>query len=228
MNKAVGYIRVSTEEQAREGVSLDNQEEKIRAYTQFQDLELVEVIREAGKSGKNLEREGIKRLIDLCKNRSISHIVVYKLDRLTRSTKDLLMLVEDTFSRYDIEFHSLHEKIDTTTAHGKFFLTLMGAMAQMERDLISERTKDALLYKKSQGHRLGTPYMGIKVVNGEVQNIEEELFVLKKIEEFRKSGYTLAKIAETLNYEGIKTKRGGKWYPSTVEYLLKNIIPKVA
>lgn len=156
--KAVGYIRVSTQEQASEGVSLENQEAKIRAYAELKDLELVEIIRDEGKSGKDIKREGVQKLISLSKKKEIDAVVVYKLDRLSRKTRDLLFLVEDVFVKNDIIFHSLNETIDTTTATGKFFLTIMGSMAQLERDLISERTSDALQHLKAhQMRRLGNP-----------------------------------------------------------------------
>ena len=95
--KAVGYIRVSTEEQAREGISLEAQEDKVKKYADLHNLDLVEVIRDEGKSGKDLNREGIQKVISLCKDRSVDHLVVYKMDRLTRRTLDLLTLVEEVF-----------------------------------------------------------------------------------------------------------------------------------
>lgn len=224
--KAVGYVRVSTNEQAREGVSLDNQIAKIKAYADYNGLDLLEIVNDAGMSGKTLEREGVQKVIALCNKKEVSHVIVYKLDRLTRSTKDLLNIVEDTFKKNDVQFHSLNEKIDTSTAQGKFFLTLMGAMAQMERDLISERTKDALQYKKQQGQRLGTPSMGMKVINGEAFEVEEEQAAVRRVIELREAGLSLEKIAAQLNKEGIRTKRGGAWYASTVSYLLKYVIPR--
>jgi site-specific DNA recombinase len=155
--KAVGIIRVSTQEQADEGVSLDNQENKIRAYAEIKDLDLIEIIREEGKSGKDLKRDGIQRLIKMAEKKEIEAVVVCKLDRLTRKTSDLLFLVEKVFAKNGITFHSLGETIDTTTATGKFFLTIMGGLAQMERDLISERTADALQHLKRKQRRLGCP-----------------------------------------------------------------------
>mgnify|MGYP001565920212 FL=1 len=146
--KAYGYCRVSTEEQAREGISLDAQEEKIHQYANLKDLELLEVIRDEGASGKDLERPGLQRLLHLIEDEQAEALIVYKLDRLTRNTSDLLQLVEEIFKDGNTRFFSITEDIDTNSAMGKFFLTIMGAMAQMERELVSERTKAALLYKK--------------------------------------------------------------------------------
>jgi len=130
--KVIGYVRVSTEEQAREGISLEVQADKIKKYADLHNLELIEIVRDEGKSGKDLNRDGIKRVITLCQAREADHIVVYKMDRLSRRTLDLLTLVEEVFKPNKVEFHSITEKIDTSTAQGKFFLTIIGAMAQMD------------------------------------------------------------------------------------------------
>jgi len=155
--KAVGYIRVSTQEQAKEGISLEAQEDKIRKYADLHNLNLTYVIKDEGKSGKDLNREGIQKIIALCEKKEINHLIVYKMDRLTRRTLDLLTLVEEVFKPNKIQFHSITERVDTSTAQGKFFLTIIGAMAQMERDLVSERTKEALRYKISKGEPVGSP-----------------------------------------------------------------------
>ena len=131
--RVIGYTRVSTLEQSREGVSLDNQEYKIRAYADLKDMELVEMIVEEGKSGKTMNRPGLQKIINLINNKQIDGVICYKLDRLTRKTRDLLYLIEDVFAKNDIQFISLNENIDTSSASGKFFLTVMGAMAQLER-----------------------------------------------------------------------------------------------
>lgn len=218
--RTVGYIRVSTEEQSQEGISLENQEVKIRTYVDLNGLDLIDVIRDPGVSGKNLTRAGIQSLIELCENKEIDHLIVYKLDRLTRKTRDLLYLVEDIFNKNDVEFHSLQEHIDTTTAMGKFFLTLMGALAQMERDLISERTKDALRYKKEKGEFIGSPPLGFQVNGKGLERDKREMEIIKTIKEH--SSLTLQEVADLLNEKGYKGKRGGIFYPSTIAYIRKN------
>src|SRR5271157_107493 len=113
--KAVGYIRVSTDEQAREGISLENQRVKIEADCGLNDLELVEIIEDAAKSGKDMNREGVNRLVDLVRSRKIDAVIVYKLDRLSRRVKDTLTIM-DAIDKKNIAFHSIMEKIDTKTA----------------------------------------------------------------------------------------------------------------
>jgi site-specific DNA recombinase len=144
--KTIGYIRVSTDEQAREGISLDNQRAKIGAYCKLHGLELAGIIEDEGKSAKDLNREGMKAIIGLIQKRGFEAVVVYKLDRLSRKVLDTLTLIE-LMEKQGVAFHSISEKIDTRTAMGRFFLNIMASLAQMERDLISERTRDALRHK---------------------------------------------------------------------------------
>jgi len=220
--KAVGYIRVSTEEQAREGISLEAQEDKIKKYVDLHNLELVEVIRDEGKSGKDLNREGIQKIISWCREGKVNQLIVYKMDRLTRRTLDLLTLVEEVFKPNGIQFHSITERVDTSTAQGKFFLTITGAMAQMERDLISERTREALRYKISVGENVGSPPLGFLAEDKKLSGIEKELEVVEYIKSLKRKRLSLRQIANRLNEKGIPTKRGGKWYAGTVRYILLN------
>jgi len=224
--KAVGYIRVSTEEQAREGISLEAQEDKVKKYADLHSLELIDVISDEGKSGKDLNREGIQKVITLCKDRSIDHLIVYKMDRLTRRLLDLLTLIEEVFKPNKVQFHSITEKIDTATAQGKFFLAIMGAMAQMERDLISERTREALRYKISKGEFVGTPPLGFEALEKELKKNNDELGVVEEVFKLRKcrgkNRLSLRQIAKRLNKEGFGSKRGAKFYHGTVSYILRN------
>ncbi|MBA7491115.1 hypothetical protein ES702_01660 [subsurface metagenome] len=220
--KVMGYVRVSTEEQAREGISLEVQEDKIKKYADLHNLDLVEVIRDEGKSGKDLNREGIQKVISLCKDRSVDHLVVYKMDRLTRRTLDLLTLVEEVFKPNRVQFHSISEKVDTSTAQGKFFLTITGAMAQMERDLISERTREALQYKISKGENVGSPPLGFLAEDKKLLRIDGEFKVVSYVKSLKRKKLSLRQIANRLNEQGVSTKRGGSWYAGTVRYILRN------
>lgn len=222
MNKVIGYIRVSTEEQAREGVSLKAQEGKIRAYAELCDLGEVEVISDEGKSGKDLRRAGIQRVIKLARDNMMTHLIVYKLDRLTRRCFDLLMLVEEVFKPAGVEFHSITEKIDTASAQGKFFLTITGAISQMERDLISERTKEALQWKKKNGEDLGTPPWGFQMNDKRLEKKEDELEIVGEIKKLRRKRLTFRAIARQLNEQGIPSKQGKSWHPGTVHSILKS------
>ncbi|MBA7515699.1 hypothetical protein ES705_07742 [subsurface metagenome] len=224
MNKAVGYCRVSTEEQAREGISLEVQEDKIEKYAGLHNLKLSEVIIDEGKSGKDLNRVGVQKILSLIKKGVVTDIIVYKMDRLTRRTFDLLFLVEEVFKKNNVQFHSITERIDTSTAQGNFFLTIIGAMAQMERDLISERTKAVLMYKIEKGEYVGSPPLGYLASSGDSKLLEidqreqdtvKRIFYLKRYKKL-----SLGKIAKELNESGVETKRGGKWYSGTIKLIL--------
>lgn len=196
--RAVGYVRVSTVEQAREGVSLDNQEAKIRAYASFNDLDLKEVIREEGTSAKSLDREGMNRLLKMVDAGKVEAVIVYKLDRLSRKTIDTLNLIE-LLEAKGVAFHSISEKVDTKSATGRFFLTIISAIAQMERDVISERTRDALAHKKANGEWIGGVPFGFKVKGNHLVEDPEQLKVIQKAKRLRRRGKSLRDIAGRLN-----------------------------
>ena len=196
VRKAYGYIRVSTEEQAKEGLSLEAQKTKIRAFAEIKDLELVDIIADEGISGKDFERDGIRQIIDLLDDGEMHALIVYKLDRLSRNTIQLLTFIEKYFQSQGIRFLSVTEQIDTTTAIGKFFLTLMAALAQMERETTIERIKMALDHKKELGERLGTTPLGYKTIEegdkkGELEEVEDEMKIIKEIFSLRNINFSL-------------------------------------
>ena len=197
--KAIGYIRVSTEDQAKEGVSLDNQEEKIKAYATVKDLDLVDIIIDAGISAKDLEREGIRKVLGILQDGKAEALIVYKLDRLTRSTKDLLTLVYDVFIPNDIALHIINETLDTTTANGRFFITMLGGIATWERETISERTKDALSHKKGKNEWLGRIPYGFKIESNHLIEDVDQMKVIQKAKRLRRTGKSIRDIAKRLN-----------------------------
>jgi DNA invertase Pin-like site-specific DNA recombinase len=216
-HRAIGYVRVSTEEQAREGISLDAQAGKIRAYAEAKDLTLLDVIHDEGLSGKDMRRPGLERLVAACQAGNIEAVVVTKLDRLTRRTRDLLFLVEDIFQVHQVALHSLYETIDTSTASGRFFLRIMGALAEMERELISERTAAALAHKKANGERLGAAPLGFRLGNGNgLEPVPEELASVRRLLGLWRGGWSYRRISDKLNEEGLQTQRGGRWHHTTV------------
>ncbi len=224
MKKAIGYCRVSTEEQKKEGISLEHQEAKIKQYAKLHNLDLIKVIVDGGKSGKDLDREGINEILSLIKKKLVTDIIVYKMDRLTRRTFDLLFLVEEVFKKNNVQFHSITERIDTSSAMGQFFLTIIGAMAQMERDLISERTKAVLNYKVDKLEYVGSPAIGYEASTGESKFLEineREQDTVKRIHYLKRYKHlSLGRIAKELNENGVPTKRGGRWHSGTIKLIL--------
>ena len=215
---AIGYARVSTDEQAREGVSLEAQRTRIRAYAAAKDLPLGDILVDEGRSGKDLKRPALQDLLARCNRGEVAHVIVWKLDRLTRRTRHLLSLVDDTFLAKHIELHSVSESLDTSTPHGRFVLTLFGGLAQMERELIAERTRSALAWKRENGLPTSHPPLGFRV-NGTrhcMIPVPEELAVVQRIVELWRAGQSASAIAAKLNAEGVPSKHGARWHHTTV------------
>ncbi len=222
--KAAGYIRVSTDEQAREGVSLDNQRAKIQAYCQLHDLELVAVLDDPGRSGKDLNREGVQTLLDMIRARKVDAVVVYKLDRLSRRVRDTLSIM-DLVDKRGIAFHSITERIDTKSAMGKFFLNIMASMNQWERDTISERTRDALQLKIRNHQRAGQVGYGWRLANDgkSLEPDEYEQRTICLIQDLNARGFGYRAICKELEREGHQPV-GKQWHHQTIA----NILQKVA
>jgi site-specific DNA recombinase len=209
MKKAVGYVRVSTEEQSREGVSLEMQAAKIRQYAELNDLALVEVIEDAGISGKSIKaRPGIQSVLDMVKGRQVEAVICYKLDRLARNTIECLEMAK-IMDKAGVALHSISEKLDTQSALGRFFFTLIASLAEMERGIISERTAAALAQKRSNGEKTGgsVPY-GYRAETGRLIPEPNEQRAIRRIRELRAEGYSYQRIADALSKEGIFTRKG--------------------
>jgi site-specific DNA recombinase len=218
MNKAIGYIRVSTQQQAEEGVSLEAQKVKIEAWCIASDYELTNVYCDSGISGTRSDRPEL--LAALEHTTKDTALVCYSLSRLSRSTKDMLQLSEELNSK-GANLVSLTEKIDTTTAAGKMLFRMLAVLNEFERDQIAERTKSALGHKKASGEVYGhTPFGYQRNGNKLVKDVGESK-VIALIQRKRKQGCSIRAIVRELNGQGIKPKIAEKWNPSSVHYLLK-------
>src|SRR5664279_3828542 len=154
MISAIGYCRVSTDRQAERGVSLEAQAEKIRAMAVVHNSELAEIIVDGGESAKSLNRPGMARLLAMVDAGEVQTVIIAKLDRLTRSVKDLCTLLE-RFERRGMALVSVAESLDTGSAAGRLVLNIMTAVSQWEREAIGERTRDAMRHKKSKLEYIG-------------------------------------------------------------------------
>ncbi|MFN5471903.1 MAG: recombinase family protein [Pseudanabaena sp.] len=222
MTKAIGYIRVSTQEQATQGYSLDAQTAKLKAYASLYDIELIDIVVDAGVSAKSLKREGLQRVLTTLDNGGADAVLIFKLDRLTRSVKDWNVLIEKYFTNHALL--SVSDQIDTRTAAGRLCLNVLMSVAQWERETIGERTSTALQYKKSQGQHIGSVPYGYESIDKTLAVVESEAAAIALIQEMREQGAKLQAIADELNAQNITSKRGGKWYPSSV----KNVIERAA
>jgi site-specific DNA recombinase len=200
--RAVGYIRVSTDKQAELGMSLEAQRAKLDAYTTLYDLELRGVEVDAGESAKSLKRPGLQRALKALKEGQAEALVVVKLDRLTRRVCDLGTLIDEYFGPYQLM--SVSEQVDTRTAAGRMVLNMLMTVAQWERETIGERTKDAMRYQKSQGKAFGPGCYK-----------DADIAAYLKAEHAR--GRSFRELAAELNSRGIPTAQGGaSWYASSV------------
>lgn len=207
----------------REGISLEAQRDKIAMYCELNNIELIKVITDAGISAKNMKREGLQELLALIKKKEIDAVIVYKLDRLSRSVKDTLHLIE-SFEKAKVAFHSVFDRIDTHTATGRFFLNIMASLAQMERELIGERTRDALQMKRSKGELVGSvPYGYVLHADGKTLIEDPEgQDAVSLARDLREQGYTFRRICIELEARGHRA-RMGRWHPQTVKNILKKM-----
>jgi DNA invertase Pin-like site-specific DNA recombinase len=218
----IGYVRVSTDRQAEHGVSLEAQEAKIRAMATVQGADLMDVIVDGGESAKSLNRPGLQRLMTLVSSGKVQAVIVAKLDRLTRSVKDLCGLLE-LFEKRKVALISVAEALDTGSAAGRLVITIMGAVSQWEREAIGERTRDALRHKRAQGQRVGNIGFGYRLA-ADGRHLEpdpSEQAALAELQELRSQGYSLRAVAVALNAAGHRTRRGTDWRLESVVRVLK-------
>ena len=219
--KVIGYVRVSTEGQAQDGVSLEAQEAKVRAWAELNVAERVEMFRDAGLSGKRADnRPGLQAA--LAAIRAGDALVVYSLSRLARSTKDTILLSEQ-LGRKGADLVSLSEKIDTTTAAGKMVFRMLAVLSEFERDQVAERTRHALAHKRANGQKTGgdVPF-GFRCMDGLLVEDEREQDVIHQIRAMRQESHSLREIAAELAQRGVPTKTGRPtWNPKTIAAILE-------
>ena len=213
--KAIGYVRVSTQGQAEDGVSLDAQEAKVRSWADLNGAEVV-IFRDEGISGKRSDnRPGLVAALDAVGRGDA--LIVYSLSRLSRSTKDTLTIA-DALAKKEADLVSLSEKIDTTTAAGKMVFRMLAVLSEFERDQISDRTRFALAHKKANGEKTGgdVPF-GYRVRKGKLYRHAEEQKAITMIRDLRKEGLSLRDICCHLTAAGIARKNGSvSWHPQSV------------
>jgi DNA invertase Pin-like site-specific DNA recombinase len=221
--RAVGYVRVSTGVQAERGVSLDAQRARIAAYCVAMDLDLVAVIADEGLSARSLDRPGLTSALAMLKEGSAEALLVVKLDRLTRSVRDLGALVETYFAQGRWSLLSVADSIDTRTAAGRLVLNVLVSVAQWEREATVERTVDALTHLRASGVQLGGAALGWKHTEATdphgrrvVETVAHEAETIARIRELRAAGVSYRGIVATLTKEDRPTKLGGRWHVTTV------------
>lgn len=225
--KLVGYARVSTEGQ-RDNTSLPDQIRRIAAYCEAFGHELIAVFEEVG-SGKDTEhRPQFQAAMDLVATEA-DGIVALKLDRIARNCRDVLTLVEDVLQPKDKALVLLDLNVDTSTPTGKMILTMMAAVAELERAQINERTQGGRKAKAAAGgYAYGSPAFGSQAVDRELVANDDEQATIDVIRRHRKSGKSYAAIAAYLNTKGYQTKRGQQWHATSVQRVYNRLMTKAA
>lgn len=205
--KAALYIRVSTDAQREEGYSIPAQRKMLQAYCESKGIVNYDFYEDGGFTGSNIERPEMQRLIDDTKNGLISHVILYKLDRLSRSQRDTLYLIEEVFNPHGVDFISLNENLDTSTPMGRAMLGIMSAFAQLEREQIRERTRMGMAERVKNGYWMGggrVPFgydydraQGILVPNQDAETV-------RRIYTLYLQGYSPGRIADMV---GLKYDR---------------------
>lgn len=206
MNIAI-YIRVSTQEQAVEGYSIDVQKERLSNYCKAKDWIITEEYVDAGYSGSTLERPKIKKLINDALDKKFEAVLVYKLDRLSRSQKDTLYIIEDIFLKNNISFISLNENFDTSTPFGRAIIGILSVFAQLEREQIKERTRMGLEERVKQGKHHSYAPFGYRYINKALVIDDNEAEIVKKIYSLASQNLSFRQINNyiTLHYPGYKS-----------------------
>jgi site-specific DNA recombinase len=217
------YCRVSTDEQAREGVSLEEQQERLKAYCRAMGWsDQVTIFVDDGFSAKNLDRPELKRLLHSVKGGGISRIMVTKLDRMSRRLLDLLNLI-DLFQDYEVSFVSISESFDTNTPSGRLTLQVLGAVAEFERERIRERVYENMLHAASTGKWLTQSPYGYDLVDRVLVISEREAQIVKRVYDlYLHEGLGYYSIAKRLNEEGIPSRQGKEWSIRAIKLLLTN------
>ena len=225
MKKAIGYIRVSTEDQNN---SMQAQRSMIESYAILNNYELIEVIVDEGVSGKIEfdERVGGKKAIDMMNSGKCIHIISTTLDRMFRNAADCI-LTTNSWDKAGIEFSFVNmggQSLNSSTPMGKAMIAILGAIAELERNMIAERVKNVLNHKKNNLHVYSREVYGFKNIDGVMIPNEEEMSVVRIIKSLAEKGKSLRYIADVLNNEGYPTKGGAPWIHTSVNGILKDKI----
>lgn len=216
------YPRVSTDDQSRFGHSLDEQEDRLKKLCEFKDYEIYKVYREEGVSAKDTNRPKFKEMIQDMKDGKINKIIVYKLDRLTRSIQDLENICK-MLEEYSCDLESVAEEINTGNANGKFFIRMLTILAQLEIERTSERTKFGLIGAAKKGHISGQPALGYTKKDKSKKLVIDELEsdIVRRIFSMYLEGSSVCHICDIFNEENVLNKH---WATTTVDKILSNKI----
>lgn len=225
MNKVAIYVRVSTTDQAEEGYSIDEQIDKLTKYCDIKNWSIYHVYKDGGFTGSNISRPALQQLISDAKRKKFDTVLVYKLDRLSRSQKDTLYVIEDILLANCIDFVSLSENFDTSTPFGKAMIGILAVFAQLEREQIKERMQMGKVGRAKAGKTMAwaKAAFGYKKIADTAEIIPIEAEVVKDIFATYLAGMSITKLVDKLNDEG-HIGKNIKWSYRTVRAVLDNPI----
>ena len=227
----LAYCRVSTEEQAEEGFSIEGQTDKLRSYASLRDLGPVTVIIDGGLSGKNLDRPGLQQLLAAVELGHVSHVILWRLDRLSRNLADLIMLA-NKFIDLGVTLHSVSENLDVSSASGRMYYNILGSFAQFYREQLSENVKMGIERAVKEGHHLNRAKFGYDKVDKKLVPNSDALRV-REMFRLRGEGMSYRDIGERTGvlYSTVRTilesrvycgevLHKGLWYPGLHEWII--------
>ena len=227
---AVAYLRVSTEDQAREGFSIEAQRTRIRAYCAAKGYEFAREFVDDGFSGRTTNRQGFRDLMRTIREGLVADgvrmrvgaVVVAKFDRLNRNLYDFLATQRE-MQREDVHFASVDETVDTRGPFGRFFVQIIAAFAELESGIIGERVRHGMRQKALQGgfNGMSAPF-GYEFRDGRLVVLEAEAAVVRRIVAWKRAGRSFAWITATLNVRGVPTKKGKRWTKRQVFRIVHN------
>lgn len=207
------YPRVSTLEQARDGYSINEQIDRMKKYCEAKGWTVHKIYTDAGHSGADTDRPGLQELMKDAEAKRFNAVLVYKLDRLSRSQKDTLTLIEDVFLPNDVDFISMTENLDTSTPFGRAMLGILSVFAQLEREQIKERMLIGKMGRAKEGRWCGSHYVpiGYDLVDGELEINEYEAMQIQELFRLFNLRISQRRVAKMLHAKGYTTKNGGTW-----------------
>ena len=217
--KAVAYLRVSTNGQVIDGVSLDMQRAKVEAWASLNDATLLAVFTDEGLSAKSANRPGLQQALAFAKQHRVA-LVVYSLSRLSRSTRDTLHLVGE-LEKSGCELVSLSERIDTSSAGGRMVFRMLAVLSEFEREQLAERTRSAMQHMKSQGRVVGQVPHGYSRDGDSLVLNPDEQRVVGLAKSLRDKGYSLRTIADELANVGVFNRSGRQYNPKSIRSMLQ-------
>lgn len=219
--KAAIYVRVSTQDQAQHGFSLDAQQESLENYAKALGYEIFKIYRDEGKSAKDMKRPEMQQLLQDAEKKKFSAIFIYKLDRFSRSLKDLILTI-DSLKEMGIDFVSLQDKIETTSASGKLMFHIISAFAEFERNIIGDRTKFGMERKAKEGGFITKAPKGYKLIDKQLVPHKQKL-IQQIFQEFLDSEISLTQLAKKNNMttSGIKKLLQNTTYIGKVKFANK-------